>query len=96
MSSERSVTRVVSISDWMTNYERAANHSFRGLIYDCAAALPEDVQAVLTEWHQKNGGIVPWLRAMGGEANRAEADRLEAEDRRREEAMWGSAVRGSP
>lgn len=75
------VVKVVSVPDAMTVYERAANRAFRDVVYSMAPRFPPDVVHVLTEWHRSNGGIIPWLRALGDEASLAEAAILTMADK---------------
>lgn len=75
----RGVVKVVSLQGQSAEAVQTILDSFRRCVYDCACRFPEDVVEVMTEWHRLHGGIIPWLRALGGEGNLAEADRLEAE-----------------
>lgn len=67
------VVKIVSVPDTMTVFERAANQAFRDVVYSVAPRFPPDVVRVLTEWHRNNGGIIPWLHALGSEEGLAEA-----------------------
>lgn len=77
MNEQADRTVLVPVADLVSTCERAKFQAFRNLVYACAPSMPEDVQAVMRAWHEANGVLIPWLRAVGGAENNAEADRLE-------------------